>query len=362
MRISIEADLIVLVGSNAAWCHPVLFQRMVKNRRERGAQDRGHRSAPHRDREEADLFLPIAPGMDIALFAGCWRILPTPMRSTRAISPRTPTGFDAALARRRANRAGLDAVAATTGLAAADVAQFFELFRATTECRSPAIRKGVNQSAQGTDKVNAIINCHLATGRIGKPGMGPSRSPASPMRWAGARSAASPISSPRIWAFAPAKSTACGRFWHAPRMAQREGLKAVQMFEAIAARRDQGAVGHGDQSGRVAAGRADAVRDGAWTSSNCSSSPKTCCRTTRWRAARMCCCPPRPGARRSGTVTNSERRISRQRAFLPLPGEARPDWWIVAEVARRLGFADAFGYRIGRRCFPRTCRAVGLRE
>jgi assimilatory nitrate reductase catalytic subunit len=48
---------------------------------------------------------------------------------------------------------------------------------------------------------------------------------------------------------------------------------------------------------------------------------------------------------KSGTVTNSERRISRQRSFLPAPGEARPDWWIVSEVAKRLGFAAAFDYR-----------------
>jgi assimilatory nitrate reductase catalytic subunit len=48
---------------------------------------------------------------------------------------------------------------------------------------------------------------------------------------------------------------------------------------------------------------------------------------------------------KDGTVTNSERRISRQRAFLPLPGEAKPDWWILAEVAKRMGFGDAFAYR-----------------
>jgi assimilatory nitrate reductase catalytic subunit len=48
---------------------------------------------------------------------------------------------------------------------------------------------------------------------------------------------------------------------------------------------------------------------------------------------------------KDGTVTNSERRVSRQRAFLPSPGEAQPDWWIVSELAGRLGFAQAFGYR-----------------
>src|ERR1700733_11026695 len=48
---------------------------------------------------------------------------------------------------------------------------------------------------------------------------------------------------------------------------------------------------------------------------------------------------------KDGTVTNSERRISRQRAFLPLPEEARPDWWMVSEIAKRLGYGEAFAYR-----------------
>ena len=61
--------------------------------------------------------------------------------------------------------------------------------------------------------------------------------------------------------------------------------------------------------------------------------------------AHMCCLPAAAWGEKDGTVTNSERRISRQRAFLPPPGEAKPDWWIVTEVARRMGFADAFPYR-----------------
>src|SRR5713226_7952674 len=65
-----EADLLVLVGSNAAWCHPVLFQRMVANRRQRGAKIVVIDPRRTATAEEADLFLPIAPGMDTALFCG----------------------------------------------------------------------------------------------------------------------------------------------------------------------------------------------------------------------------------------------------------------------------------------------------
>src|ERR1700740_3039967 len=70
---------------------------------------------------------------------------------------------------------------------------------------------------------------------------------------------------------------------------------------------------------------------------------------------------------KSGTVTNSERRISRQRVFLPAPGEARPDWWILSEVARRLGFGAAFDYKSAADIFREhaalsACENTGTRD
>ena len=82
------------------------------------------------------------------------------------------SGFDEAVARAREIAPDVASTAAATGLTETDVARFFDLFRATNKAVT-AFSQGVNQSAQGTDKVNAIINCHLATGRIGKPGVGP---------------------------------------------------------------------------------------------------------------------------------------------------------------------------------------------
>src|SRR4029079_3305212 len=82
------------------------------------------------------------------------------------------TGFDAAIARAREIAPDVAATARACGLDEALVSRFFELFR-TTERGVTCYSQGVNQSAQGTDKVNAIINCHLATGRIGRRGMGP---------------------------------------------------------------------------------------------------------------------------------------------------------------------------------------------
>src|SRR5205814_347435 len=63
---------------------------------------------------------------------------------------------------------------------------------------------------------------------------------------------------------------------------------------------------------------------------------------------------------KDGTVTNSERRISRQRAFLAPPGEVRPDWQILSQVAARLGWADAFAYRSAADIFREHAALSGL--
>ena len=90
----------------------------------------------------------------------------------RAYVTNHTTGFEAALQRAAEIAPDVAAIARATGLDAADVARFYDLFAATARTVT-CYSQGVNQSAQGTDKVNAIINCHLATGRIGRPGMGP---------------------------------------------------------------------------------------------------------------------------------------------------------------------------------------------
>ena len=82
------------------------------------------------------------------------------------------TGFDAAVALAQADAPSEEQVAEGCGLKSGDIRLFYELF-AATERTVTVYSQGVNQSAHGTDKVNAIINCHLATARIGKLGAGP---------------------------------------------------------------------------------------------------------------------------------------------------------------------------------------------
>jgi len=227
-----EADLIVLVGSNAAWCHPVLYQRMIAAKNERGTRLVVIDPRRTATADAADLFLPIAPGMDTALFCGLLAYLAdTGALNDRYIAEYT-SGFADALARAREIAGDAGAAASASGLDLSEVARFFELF-ARTERVVTCYSQGVNQSAQGTDKVNAIINVHLATGRIGRPGMGPFSLTGQPNAMGGREVGGLANQLAAHMGFSPSETDRVRRFWNAPRMAAREGLKAVDMFEAI---------------------------------------------------------------------------------------------------------------------------------
>ena len=164
-----RADLLVLTGSNAAWCHPVLFQRMMANKQQRGARMVVIDPRRTDTAGDADLFLGLKPGTDTALFSGLLVHLADSGALDKNYIESHTSGFEQAMARARSIAGSAAATALATGLAESDVTKFFQMF-AATERVVTLYSQGVNQSAQGTDKVNAIINCHLATGRIGKVG------------------------------------------------------------------------------------------------------------------------------------------------------------------------------------------------
>ncbi|MBV9956461.1 MAG: molybdopterin-dependent oxidoreductase [Pseudolabrys sp.] len=335
------ADLIVLVGSNAAWCHPVLYRRMMANKQVRGAKIVVIDPRRTATAEDSDLFLAIAPGMDSVLFSGLLVHLADRGALDFNFIERHTAGLPQALAAAR----DLAPDAATTAqrccLEAEEVARFFDLFTQhdkVVTCYS----QGVNQSAQGTDKVTTIINCHLASGRIGRPGMGPFSLTGQPNAMGGREVGGLANQLAAHMGFTPPDVDRVRRFWDAPRMATREGHKAVGMFDAIA-RGEIKALWVMATNPAVSLPRAGAMAaalqklDLLIVSENVLS-------TDTVDAGAHIVLPAAAWGEKDGTVTNSERRISRQRAFLTLPGEARPDWWIVSQVARRMGFAG-FEYR-----------------
>src|SRR6516165_3703014 len=336
-----EADLIVLVGSNAAWCHPVLFQRMMLNKDLRGARLIVIDPRRTATAEEADLFLPIAPGTDSTLFCGLLVHMAQTHTLDYAFIDEHTNGFEDALARARTIAPGLTATARATGLPVADVARFFELYCATERVVT-CFSQGVNQSAQGTDKVNAIINCHLACGRIGRPGMGPFSLTGQPNAMGGREVGGLANQLAAHMGFSALDVDRVCRFWNAPHVATREGLKAVQMFKAIARGEIKGLWVMATNPA-VSLPRAEAVRNALRGLELFVVSENVLSNDTVNAGAHLLL-PAAAWGEKDGTVTNSERRISRQRSFLPTPGECRPDWWIVSAVAQRLGFADAFAF------------------
>jgi assimilatory nitrate reductase catalytic subunit len=336
-----QADLLVLVGSNAAWCHPILFQRMVANKQNRGARIVVIDPRRTETAEDADLFLGVKPGTDTALFSGLLVHLADNDALDHAYIERHTGGFEDALARARSIAGSIAATALATGLSEQDVADFFRMF-ATTPRVVTLYSQGVNQSAQGTDKVNAILNCHLATGRIGKLGASPFSLTGQPNAMGGREVGGLANQLAAHMGFTPSEIDRVRRFWQAPRIATHEGLKAVQMFEAIA-RGEIKALWVMGTNPAVSLPNADVVQAALKKlelfviSENVRSNDTV-------NAGAHVLLPALAWGEKSGTVTNSERRISRQRAFLPAPGEAKPDWWIIGEIARRLGFGAAFAY------------------
>src|SRR3954447_24593712 len=336
-----QADLLVFVGSNAAWCHPVLFQRMLKNRGERGARMIVIDPRRTDTATDVDLFLGLKPGTDTALFCGLFVHLADNGLLDSDYIERYTGGFDEALARARQIAGRVGATALATGLAEQDVATFFQMFAATPRVVT-LYSQGVNQSAQGTDKVNAILNCHLATGRIGKPGASPFSLTGQPNAMGGREVGGLANQLAAHMGFSPPDIDRVRRFWKAPHIATHEGLKAVQMFEAIA-RGEIKALWVMGTNPAVSLPDADGVREALKKLELFVVSENVISNDTV-DAGPHVLLPAQAWGEKSGTVTNSERCISRQRAFLSSPGEAKPDWWIMGEVAKRLGFGAAFGF------------------
>jgi assimilatory nitrate reductase catalytic subunit len=335
------ADLVVLVGSNAAWCHPVLFQRIRAARQARPGM-RVVVVDPRRTQtcEIADLHLSLRPGADVALFNGLLRHLDRAGRLDWRFLVNHAEGFGEALETAHREAGDPAALARRCGVPLQDLERFYRLF-ADTDRVVTLYSQGVNQWTCGTDKVNAIINCHLATGRIGLPGAGPFSLTGQPNAMGGREVGGLANQLAAHMGFEPESVARVGGFWKAPRMARAPGLKAVDLFRAL----DEGrirALWVMATNPAVTLPDADRVRRAL---AGCGLLVVSdCVRRTETADLADVLLPAAGWGEKDGTVTNSERRISRQRAFREPPGEARPDWWIVSRVAQRMGFGEAFEY------------------
>ncbi|WP_020559806.1 nitrate reductase [Thiofilum flexile] len=344
-----EAELIVLVGSNAAWCHPVLFQRMVRAKKANPAL-KVINIDPRRTQTSdlADLHLGLAPGSDTSLFNGLLVWLADNGQMATDFITQSTNGIEDALAAARDSTPHIQAVAEQCQLDTEQLEQFFRLF-GSTEKVVTVFSQGINQSSSGTDKANAIINCHLLTGRIGKPGRGPFSFTGQPNAMGGREVGGLANQLAAHMALEnPAQRDLVQRFWQSPHIAQKSGLKAVDLFDAIYEGRVK-AVWIMATNPAVSMPDSTRVRE-ALARCECVV-VSDCVRHTDTADLAHIRLPALGWGERDGTVTNSDRTISRQRPFLSAPGEARQDWEILTQVAQELGFGTHFRYQSAHEVF-----------
>ncbi len=337
-----QADLIILEGSNLAWCHPILFQRINQAKQQRPnlqvivIDPRQTASC-----DIADLHLPLKLGTDAVLFNGLLHYLATQGYDNTAFIEQSTEGVEAALAIAEKTARTSQIVAAQCGLTEQQVDAFYKAF-ATTEKAVTLYSQGINQSSSGTDKSNSIINCYLLTGRVGQSGMGPFSVTGQPNAMGGREvgglsnqlAAHMEIDNPR-------HRDTVAEFWQTKQLASNAGAKAVDMFRDVASGKIK-AIWIMATNPVVSMPDADAVKAAL---EKCELVIVSDCEaTTDTTECADILLPALAWGEKSGTVTNSERRISRQRAFLPSPFEAKADWWIISQVARKMGFEKAFNY------------------
>jgi len=283
----------------------------------------------------ADLHLALAPGSDAALFNALLVEIADQGALDFEFLRDHVSGLSEALAAARVSDPGV------TGLSAEEIARFCQLWL-RSERVVTIYSQGVNQSSSGSDKVNAILNCHLATGRIGKPGMGPFSVTGQPNAMGGREvGGLANMLACHLDIETAEHRDAVQAFWSSPTMAPRPGLKAVDMFRAVEAGRIK-ALWIICTNPAVSMPEADRVRAAIAGCDFVVVSDITAETDTAKLADVLL--PATGWGEKDGTVTNSERCISRQRPVLPAPGQARHDWKIICDVAAKMGWAEAFAF------------------
>ena len=334
------ADLVILTGSNLAWCHPVLFQRLY-NAQEKSPDKKLIVIDPRRTAtaELADTHLQIKPGTDSILFSGLLNFLANNNALNHRYIKNNVSNLEEALA--ACKSFSPDRVARVTGLSERTVKTFYQQFL-DTEKTVTVYSQGINQSENGTDSVNTIINCHLASGRIGLPGMGPFSITGQPNAMGGREvGGLSNMLAAHMDLDNESHRQLVQDFWRSPAIAEKPGLKAVNLFDAVS----NGEI-------RFIWIMATNPVDSLPVANQVRNALKKCPfvvvsdivdagDTTEMADVLL---PSAAWGEKDGTVTNSERCISRQRSFKDFSGQSRPDWWQVTQVAHRLGYEKEFPY------------------
>ncbi|MBI3712924.1 MAG: molybdopterin-dependent oxidoreductase [Burkholderiales bacterium] len=327
-----HAGVIFIAGSNTAYAHPILYRR-IEAARERNPDLKVIVVDPRRTdtAKEADLHLAILPGTDVALFNGMLHIcLWDDLIDTTFISEHTE-GFAELKQTLRNYTPAM--VAQTCGITEADLTQAAHWF-AQSKATLSLYCQGLNQSTSGTAKNTALINLHLATAQIGKAGAGPFSLTGQPNAMGGREvgGMANLLSGHRDLNN-PLHRAEVAALWGVKDVPAQPGKTAVELFEAV---RD----GSIKIIWIVCTNPAQSMPDQALIRAALEKAELVIVQEAYQHTATVAYAdillPASTWSEKSGTVTNSERRISRVRAALPAPGAAMHDWEIAARFAQAL--------------------------
>jgi len=327
-----HAECVLITGANPAWAHPILFRRLEDARAKRPGMKiivvdpRRTESA-----EFADLHLQILPGTDVALSHGLLHACIAQGWIDQAFIDEHTEGFEVlrALVQDMTPREA----ARVCGIAEADLLQAAQWF-ATAGAALSLYCMGLNQSASGTAKNTALINLHLATGQIGKPGAGPFSLTGQPNAMGGRETGGMATLLPGHRDPGNAEHRAeIAALWGVDSLPESPGKTAMELFEA-AARGEIKALWIACTNPAQSLPEQAMVRK-ALTRCELVILQEAFAGTATAAYADVLL-PAATWGEKEGTVTNSERRISRVRQAVLPPGQARADWQIVSDVAQLL--------------------------
>ncbi|HHX8491654.1 TPA: nitrate reductase [Vibrio diabolicus] len=328
-----NTELLIICGANTAWTHPVLFRR-VQQARENNPNLKLVVIDPRETvtAQQADLHLPIKNDGDVSLFNGLLKFLIEQQCIDSEYINSHTDGFDA-LAEEASNlRYDVTNLTSSIGISEEKLTTFFQWF-AQSPTAITLFCQGVNQAENGVDKGNAIINAHLATGKIAKSGCGPFSITGQPNAMGGREvgGLANQLAVHRAFDADSIKQVQA--FWDSPEIATQPGLKAVELFEAA----ERGEI---KVLWIMATNPVVSLPDNQMVKRALEACPFVIVSdiTAESDVAKYAdvLLPAAGWGEKQGMVTNSERRMSRQRQFQIPPGEAKPDWWAISQVGQAL--------------------------
>jgi ferredoxin-nitrate reductase len=337
------ADCLLLLGTNTAACHPIVWSR-IRERRAEGATVICVDPRRTQTARESTLHLPVRPGTDLALLSAMLHVLDRDDLLDEEFIARSTTGWEEAraVAREWSPRRAAEVCGIEPGL----IEEAARRFGAGP--RSMALwSMGANQSRVGTLKNRALINLCLASGQIGRPGTGPLSLTGQPNAMGGRETGGLAHLLPGYRRVDRAEDRAeMARLWKldeaAAGISPEPGLAAVDLFDAV-------------REGEVKALWVVATNPAV-------SLPDSGCARAALEAAELlvvqdahhptetsgladAVLPAAAWPEKQGTMTNSERRVGLVRRLLEPAGEALPDWEIFARLAAELGFGEHFAWR-----------------